>query len=102
MAGTVPVRQLLWLHTASPSVGYEDFDSVVLADRRRAVGEPVPSTAVLDRRVWPRRFVQVGMAVVGVSGDETVRYPPGQRLSLIPSREAISAFVNIPLSRSRS
>jgi len=44
----------------------------------RPVDERVPSTAVLDRRVWPGRFVQVSMRVVGMSDDETVRYPPGQ------------------------
>ncbi len=44
----------------------------------RAVDDRVPSTAVLCWWVWPRRFVQISMGVVGVSGDETVRHPPGQ------------------------
>ena len=32
-----------------------------------------------DRWVCPRRFIQVGVSVVGVPRDETVLYPPDQR-----------------------
>ena len=37
-----------------------------------AVDEPIPSAAMFDWWVRPRRLVQIGVSVVGVPRDETV------------------------------
>ena len=50
----------------------------LLGGCRGPVGEPVPSTAVLDWRVWPWRFIEIGLTAVGVPGDEAVLDPPRQ------------------------
>ena len=60
-----------------------------------AVDEPIPSAAMFDWWVRPRRLVQIGVSVVGVPRDETVLHvrrdkaalfqwvqaPPGDRSS---------------------
>jgi len=44
-----------------------------------AVDEPIPSAAMFDWWVRPRRLVQIGVSVVGVPRDETVLHPSDQR-----------------------
>ena len=72
---------LLWNHVASYCISYHvmwTFCLACLADRCCPIGEPVPSAALLERRVWPWRFIEICMGVVGMPRDEAVLDPPDQ------------------------
>ena len=68
----------------------------LFGDRCCAIGEPVPTAALFERRVRTWRFIQIRMGVVGMPRDEAVLGPPDQRTLVDSSRDAASSLVSNP------